>query len=267
MGKPAARLSDMHTCPLVTPGTPPIPHVGGIISGPGCPTVLIGNMPAATVGDMCICVGPPDTVAIGSTGVLIGGKPAARIGDTTAHGGVIVAGCPTVLIGETSGGGGAGDGGAAGGGDADAQNSDSEDAESSEADISQSSPKFLSGNLGDISPIHINPLILALINAAKKGNIFCEVCQKSDNQLEAEKKANRDFASQMAEINWNAEKQLRKDAAINGTPFMQHSCPCDKEQELLNERWLSTNPNIIKNLKNQSINNAKSGIPFSTICE
>lgn len=102
MGKPAARIGDMHTCPMVTPGLPPVPHVGGPIVGPGCPTVLIGGMPAAVMGDMCICVGPPDTIVIGSTGVLIGNKPAARMGDQCAHGGAIVIGCPTVLIGETS---------------------------------------------------------------------------------------------------------------------------------------------------------------------
>ena len=99
MGVPAARLTDMHMCPMVTPGTPPIPHVGGPITGPGAPTVLIGGMPASVVGDMCVCVGPPDTIAMGSTTVLISGKPAARMGDQTAHRGVIMAGCPTVLIG------------------------------------------------------------------------------------------------------------------------------------------------------------------------
>ena len=96
---PAARLTDMHVCPMITPGVPPIPHVGGPITGPGVPTVLIGGMPAATATDMCVCVGPPDVIAIGSTTVLIGGKPAARMGDMTAHGGSIVLGCPTVLIG------------------------------------------------------------------------------------------------------------------------------------------------------------------------
>lgn len=105
MGKPAARIGDMHVCPMVTPAIPPIPHVGGPVSGPGCPTVLIGGMPAAVMGDMCVCVGPPDTVVLGSTGVMIGGKPAARMGDQCAHGGAIVAGCPTVLIGEVSPGG------------------------------------------------------------------------------------------------------------------------------------------------------------------
>ncbi len=101
MGKPAARIGDMHTCPMVT-GT--VPHVGGPIIGPGCPTVLIGGMPAAVMTDMCVCTGPPDTIVKGSTGVFIGGKPAARLGDKCAHGGAIVVGCPTVLIGENSGG-------------------------------------------------------------------------------------------------------------------------------------------------------------------
>ena len=93
---PAARLTDPHVCPMVT-GI--VPHVGGPITGPGAPTVLIGGMPAAVVGDVCVCTGPPDTIAMGSGTVLIGGKPAARLGDTTVHGGKIVMGCPTVLIG------------------------------------------------------------------------------------------------------------------------------------------------------------------------
>jgi uncharacterized Zn-binding protein involved in type VI secretion len=95
----AARLTDMHTCPMVTPGLPPIPHVGGPITGPGVPNVLIGKLPAATVGDMLVCVGPPDSIIKGSATVLINGKPAARMGDSTAHGGSIVLGCPTVMIG------------------------------------------------------------------------------------------------------------------------------------------------------------------------
>lgn len=84
---------------MVTPGLPPIPHVGGPITGPGAPTVLVGGLPAARVSDMAVCVGPPDTIVKGSATVLIGGLPAARIGDTTAHGGSIVLGFPTVLIG------------------------------------------------------------------------------------------------------------------------------------------------------------------------
>ena len=96
---PAARVTDFHTCPMVTPGTPPVPHVGGPVIGPGATTVLIGGMPAAVVGDMCTCTGPPDTIVKGSSTVMIGGKPAARMGDQTAHGGVIVQGTPDVQIG------------------------------------------------------------------------------------------------------------------------------------------------------------------------
>ncbi|MCL2100277.1 MAG: PAAR domain-containing protein [Fibromonadales bacterium] len=88
----------MHTCPMQTPGTPPVPHVGGPVTS-GSPNVLIGKMPAATVGSSCFCVGPPDTIAKGSKSVLINKKPAARIGDSTIHGGVIASGFPTVLIG------------------------------------------------------------------------------------------------------------------------------------------------------------------------
>ena len=95
----AARLTDMHTCPMQTPGVPPIPHVGGPIVGPGVPTVLIGGLPAAVVGDMCVCVGPPDSISKGSSSVMIGNMPAARMGDSTAHGGSIVLGLPTVQIG------------------------------------------------------------------------------------------------------------------------------------------------------------------------
>ena len=93
---PAARLGDMHACPMVT-GV--VPHVGGPVLPPGSPMVLIGGMPAAVVGGMCTCVGPPDSIVKGSATVMIGGLPAARMGDMTAHGGVIVIGAPTVIIG------------------------------------------------------------------------------------------------------------------------------------------------------------------------
>ena len=109
---PAARISDMHTCPLVNPG--PVPHVGGpIITGE--PTVIIGMMPAARVSDMAICTGPPDTIAKGSMTVYISFMQAARIGDNTVHGGVIVMGCPTVIIGDVGmGGAGSAQGGTMG---------------------------------------------------------------------------------------------------------------------------------------------------------
>jgi uncharacterized Zn-binding protein involved in type VI secretion len=105
---PAARLTDMHTCPMVT-GI--VPHVGGPILPPCAPQVLIGFLPAARVGDMATCVGPPDVIAKGSMTVMIGGQPAARMGDLTSHGGVIVLGCVTVMIGDAGSGGAGGGGG------------------------------------------------------------------------------------------------------------------------------------------------------------
>ena len=94
---PAARITDMHVCPM---SDGPKPHVGGPILPPGCPAVLIGGLPAARSADMATCTGPPDTISMGSTTVFIGGMPAARVGDMTAHGGTILPpGCPTVIIG------------------------------------------------------------------------------------------------------------------------------------------------------------------------
>jgi uncharacterized Zn-binding protein involved in type VI secretion len=95
--KPAARITDQHVCPSATPGG--TPHIGGPILPPGDATVLVGGLPAARMGDSCVCAGPPAMIISGSATVLIGGKPAARLGDSTSHGGVIMAGHPTVLIG------------------------------------------------------------------------------------------------------------------------------------------------------------------------
>ena len=100
-GPPAARLTDLHTCPMFTG---PVPHVGGPIVAPGCPTVLIGKLPAARVTDQAVCVGPPDMIVMGAFTTLIGKLPAARIGDLTAHGGAITMGWPTVLIGDAPSG-------------------------------------------------------------------------------------------------------------------------------------------------------------------
>ncbi len=94
---PAARVTDMHTCPLVT-GV--VPHVGGPILPPCAPTVLIEFLPAARMTDMLTCVGPPDMIMMGSPTVLTEFLMAARLGDPTVHGGVIVLGAPTVMIGE-----------------------------------------------------------------------------------------------------------------------------------------------------------------------
>jgi uncharacterized Zn-binding protein involved in type VI secretion len=96
----AARLTDMHQCPMSTPvGPVMVPHVGGPVMGPGVPTVLIGALPAAKVGDICLCIGPPDSIVKGSSTVSVQGMPAARMGDKTAHGGTIMLGFPTVIIG------------------------------------------------------------------------------------------------------------------------------------------------------------------------
>ena len=96
MGMPAARITDMHVCPIFTG---PVPHVGGPILPPGGVTVLIGSLPAARLFDQATCVGPPDVIIKGSSTVLINNLPAARLGDSTVHGGTIVLGLPTVLIG------------------------------------------------------------------------------------------------------------------------------------------------------------------------
>ena len=95
---PAARIGDAHACPLATPGTPPIPHVGLPIVM-GVPTVITCGMPQSVVGNLCLCVGPPDSIVKGSATVTVGGMPAARMGDSTAHGGSITSGAPTVMIG------------------------------------------------------------------------------------------------------------------------------------------------------------------------
>lgn len=97
MPQPAARLTDLHVCPMVDVL---VPHVGGPIVGPGAPTILIGGLPAACEGDMAVCVGPPDDIAMGAPTVIFEGRPAARMGDPCTHGGTIVLGCFTVLLGE-----------------------------------------------------------------------------------------------------------------------------------------------------------------------
>jgi uncharacterized Zn-binding protein involved in type VI secretion len=96
MGQPAARATDLHVCPMMNG---PVPHVGGPVLPGGCVNVLIQELPAARMGDMAMCVGPPDPIVLGSFTVLVGGQPVARMGDATAHGGNIVLGCFTVLIG------------------------------------------------------------------------------------------------------------------------------------------------------------------------
>ena len=93
---PAARVTDMHVCPMVTVL---VPHVGGPIIPPCSINVITGFLPQARVTDMCVCVGPPDMIVKGSLSVFVNNLPAARIGDITVHGGNVVTGFPTVLIG------------------------------------------------------------------------------------------------------------------------------------------------------------------------
>jgi uncharacterized Zn-binding protein involved in type VI secretion len=148
MGKPAARVTDNHVCPMVT-GI--VPHVGGPILPPCAPTVLTMSLPQARVGDMLTCVGPPDVIALGSFTVLTMGQPSARIADMTVHGGTIVMGAPTVLIGDV------GFGSVAPGA------------------FKQLVPKLgiegASGNAAQMAQ--------AMIAAAKDGKPFCEQCMKS----------------------------------------------------------------------------------------
>ena len=99
MPQPAARVTDMHVCPMVTPILPHDPHVEEPLLPPRSPTVLIVGLPAATLGTQALCTGPVDAVIIGSFKVFICGKPAARMGDICAHGGTIVSGYPQVLMG------------------------------------------------------------------------------------------------------------------------------------------------------------------------
>lgn len=149
MGMPAARVGDMHVCPMVT-GV--VPHVGGPILPPAAPTVITGKMPQARAGDMCTCVGPPDVIIPPCAfNVLVSKMPAARLGDMTAHGGVIVVGFPTVLIGTSPGGGGGGGGGGAMVGQGAAVGPGSDPAQQKKA----------------------------FILAAKEGKPFCEVCNQA----------------------------------------------------------------------------------------
>ena len=99
----AARLGDNHTCPMMNPDGSP--HTGGPIVE-GEESVLVGELPAARIGDSATCLGPTDAIVTGKTMVLIGDRPAATVGDQTAHGGFIEHGESTVLIGDSGAGAG-----------------------------------------------------------------------------------------------------------------------------------------------------------------
>ncbi len=167
MGMPAARLTDLHVCAMVT-GV--VPHVGGAIAGPCAPTVIIGGLPAARITDLAVCVGPPDLIAKGSASVLISGLPAARQGDNTVHGGVIVSGMPTVLIGDA--GSGSGGGGAGGGGMGPTAQAAAQFTGSAES-IKFSLVALMANNLANANS---TAQIQAYVDAAKEGKPFCKIC-------------------------------------------------------------------------------------------
>jgi uncharacterized Zn-binding protein involved in type VI secretion len=167
--KPAARVTDMHVCPMVT-GL--VPHIGGPVIPPCAITVITGNMIQARISDMCVCAGPPDVIAMGSATVLVVGLPAARILDNTAHGGVIVTGFPTVLIGDASSGGGGGGGGGAGGGGGGAGGS------SSPRSAGAGSGGGAGNRAATNSTTFVNPATQAAVlkAAAARGTPFCQKC-------------------------------------------------------------------------------------------
>ena len=105
MFSPIARTNDFHLCPMQTPAVVPIPHVGGPVVGPGAMTVWAGGAPVSLLGDLAICVGPPDILCMGSPTVMAEGRPVVRISDMTAHMGNVIVGCPTVLVGDSGGAG------------------------------------------------------------------------------------------------------------------------------------------------------------------
>jgi uncharacterized Zn-binding protein involved in type VI secretion len=170
---PAARLADMHICPMVTPGTPPVPHVGGPISGPCAPTVLIGFMPAARLTDMAVCVGPPDAIVTGSPTVVTSYQPQARVLDPCAHGGMISVGCPTVIVGD-SGSGSGGSGGGFGLGTL-----GNIEAPVTPAQAVAIAAALKEGGYASIPASDSNRLSISLVHAANHGIPFCEVCYRS----------------------------------------------------------------------------------------
>lgn len=199
----AARIGDMHVCPMITPGTPPVPHVGGPIIM-GAPTVLTVNLPQARIGDQCTCVGPPDVIVAGCPTVLVCNVPAARVGDATAHGGMIVAGAPTVLIGVGGAGGGGGGGGAGSmaGGGAGAAPGGVPQGQAVDSHRSGSAAQGLpegprgQGAATDGRALSSQPALpapahqaQALRDAAASGTPFCEACARAAAEAETRDRA------------------------------------------------------------------------------
>lgn len=230
MSQPAARITDMHTCPMQTPmppPAPPIPHVGGPIlpMPPAGAVTLIGGLPAATVGNMCLRVGPPDSIVKGSTGVLISGKPAARMGDTTAHGGVIAGGFPKVLIGDsgTGTGGGAGAGNALAGAGFASQRKVLAAAAESGAPFCEECER--AKREARVAP-PASPLRSMLEHAAHDGVPFCEECEKARQAL----------AEPPTPV---ADREGLTGAAEQGTPFFREPDPNEPRSGLGRFFWSS----------------------------
>ncbi len=208
---------------MQTPAVPPVPHVGGPITGPGATSTLIGGLPAARVTDLCTCVGPPDSIVKGSPTVLIAGLMAARMGDLTAHGGVISAGFPKVLIGDQGSASGAtpmGLGADRARGLAyhrDSQRAALENAASNGTPFCEECEQArLAERASAAQP---SPARTALVDAAKTGTPFCEECERAR------------VAEAFTPFPSPARTALA-DAAGNGTPFCEE---CERARLALAE--------------------------------
>lgn len=220
MSMPAARITDMHVCPLVLPIPPspiPTPHVGGPVIT-GAPTVLTGMIPQARVTDTCVCASPvPDVIVMGSPTVLVCGMPAARIGDMTAHGGTITTGLPTVLIGMGAGGGGGAGGGAGsvqagmgvgGSGSADGSTNLSDTRGDPGGPMKNHSGAI---STGEATAPESQAQRDALINAAKDGVPYCEACAQAAAAMAAADAARAEAMDKAAD----AEADARAERAMN----------------------------------------------------
>lgn len=180
----------MHVCPMVTPGVPPIPHVGGPIVV-GAPNVLTCSQPQARMSDTATCVGPPDVIVRGSAGVMVCGLPAARMGDNTAHGGVITMGAPTVLIGETAagagGGGGGGAPGAPGGPGSSASGSGAATDQPGQAGLAMRNAPPGETEPGQMTDVELQARTLQ--SASDTGAPFCEACEQARQAEKARKES------------------------------------------------------------------------------
>ncbi|MBL8986961.1 MAG: PAAR domain-containing protein [Gemmatimonadetes bacterium] len=223
MSQPAARVSDLHTCPMQTPmppPAPPVPHVGGPILPPGNPKTLIGGLPAARVGDLCTCVGPPDSIVKGSATVMIGGQPAARMGDSTAHGGVIAAGFPKVLIGDS----GSGSGGSPLGGLAQAAGEQRQTLREAAAEGSAFCEICdRARRAAEAPPESGSSQRQSLVAAAANGTPFCEECARAARESVAP-------AGGFVDPEPTSQRATLRQAARDGVPFCEECAKAAAER-------------------------------------